>query len=197
MGKALALREDFDAAGLRSLARATKHAGQSRRLLALASIYDGASRGDAARLAGTDRQIVRDWVVRFNVDGPDGLRDRHGGGVAPRMTPAVMEALRRRVEEEPIPAVHGVVRWRQADLGQWLFEEHGISLSRARLSEILRALNFRLLTARPRHHAQDPDAQALFKKASRPPSPRSRPGIRMPRSNSGGATKPASARRTS
>lgn len=98
MGKALALalREDHDAAGLRALARATKHAGQSRRLLALAAIYDGASRGDAARLAGTDRQIVRDWVVRFNTEGPDGVREHHGGGVVPRLTPAMLEALMRR-----------------------------------------------------------------------------------------------------
>jgi len=63
MGRALALRKDYDAATLRALARTTKHAGQARRLPALAAIYDGASRGDVARLAGTDRQIVRDWVV--------------------------------------------------------------------------------------------------------------------------------------
>lgn len=98
MGRALALREDYDAAGLRTLARTTKHAGQARRLLALAAIYDGASRGDVARQAGTDRQIVRDWVMRFNAEGPDGVRDHHGGGVVPRLTPAMLEALMRRID---------------------------------------------------------------------------------------------------
>lgn len=173
MGRALALREDYDAAGLRTLARATKHAGQARRLLALAAIYDGASRGDVARQAGTDRQIVRDWVMRFNAEGPDGVRDHHGGGVVPRLTPAMLQALMRRMENGPIAAVHGVVRWRQADLRQWLYEELGVSLSRSRLSAVIRGLDFRLLTARPRHYAQDPEAQEVFKKASPTSWPRS------------------------
>ena len=164
MGKALALRDDYDAVRLRVLARTTKHAAQSRRLLALAAIYHGASRGDAARLAGTDRQIVRDWVVRFNAEGPDGMRDRHGGGVAPRLTPAMLEALAARIEQEPIPSMHGVVRWRLCDLCMWLHEEFDVDLSVSRLSEIVRRHDFRFLTARPRHHAQDPEAQELFKK---------------------------------
>jgi hypothetical protein len=61
MGAAIGLRDDFDAAGLRRLARTTKSANQSRRLPALAEIYDGRSRSDAARVGG-----VTDWVVRFN-----------------------------------------------------------------------------------------------------------------------------------
>jgi hypothetical protein len=42
-------------------------------LLALATIYDGGSRSDAARIASVTLQIVRDWVLRFNTHGPDGL----------------------------------------------------------------------------------------------------------------------------
>ncbi len=52
MGAAIALRGDFDGPGLRRLAKATKEAGQSRRLLALAEIYDGGARSDAARMSG-------------------------------------------------------------------------------------------------------------------------------------------------
>jgi len=59
MGAAIALRLDFDGATLRRLARKTKNAKQSRRLLALAEIYDGSSRGDAARIGGVGLQIVR------------------------------------------------------------------------------------------------------------------------------------------
>lgn len=73
MGSALSLRSDFDGAGLRRLARQTRDADQARRLLALASIYDGGSRADAALLGSVTVQIVRDWVVRFNGRGPDGL----------------------------------------------------------------------------------------------------------------------------
>ncbi|MBB4232707.1 transposase [Rhizobium mongolense] len=73
MGSAIMLRSDFDGDGLRLLARQTKDASQARRLLALASIYDGGSRADAARLGSVTVQIVRDWVVRFNARGPDGL----------------------------------------------------------------------------------------------------------------------------
>jgi len=168
MGRALLLRGDYDAAGVRGLARTTKHAGQARRLLALAAIYDGASRGEAARLAGTDRQIVRDWVVRFNAEGPEGVRDHYRGGRASCVTPSIREALKRRIEDGPIAAVPGVVRWRQADLGQWLYEEFGVSLSRSHLSTIIRGLDFRLLTGRARHQAQDPEAQNIFKKTFLP-----------------------------
>ena len=73
MGSAVSLRVDFDGAALRLLARQTKDANQARRLLALSSIYDGGSRSDAAQLGSVTLQIVRDWVVRFNARGPDGL----------------------------------------------------------------------------------------------------------------------------
>ena len=73
MGAAIGLRDDFDGAGLRRLARATRSANQGRRLLSLAEIYDGASRSDATRIGGVGLQIVRDLDVQpFAV----GLLDR-------------------------------------------------------------------------------------------------------------------------
>ena len=80
MGRKIALREDFDGPGLRRLAKASKDAGQSRRLLALAEIYDGAKRMDAARLGDVGLQVVRDWVLRFNAKGPAGLIDGKATG---------------------------------------------------------------------------------------------------------------------
>lgn len=62
------LREDFNGAALRALARRSKDSVQTQRLLALASIYDGSSRTEAARLGGVGLQVIRDWVVRFNAD---------------------------------------------------------------------------------------------------------------------------------
>ena len=75
MAAPVRLREDFDALSLRGLAKRARDAGQLRRLLALAEIYDGGSRGDAARIGGVGLQTVRDWVLRFNARGPEGLID--------------------------------------------------------------------------------------------------------------------------
>ena len=110
MGAAMGLRMDFDGATLRRLARVTKNANQSRRLLALAEIYDGGSRIDAARLGEVGLQIVRDWVVRFNARGSDGLIDGKAPGKRPKLTDAQREALVAIVESGPIPEIHGVVR---------------------------------------------------------------------------------------
>ena len=76
----VALRTDFEAFQLRAMARRTKDAAQARRLLALAAIYEGASRTEAARIGGVTLQIVRDWVVKFNARGPAGLIDRKPPG---------------------------------------------------------------------------------------------------------------------
>ena len=76
----LPLRADFDAADLRTAARRNKDAAQARRLLALAAVYDGATRTEASRIGGVTLQIVRDWVVKFNAAGPDGLIDRKPPG---------------------------------------------------------------------------------------------------------------------
>lgn len=169
MARAIALRPDFSATELRRLARRSKDAAQARRLLALAAIYDGASRTEAARLGTVTLQIVRDWVVRFNAAGPDGLIDRKPPGSLPRLTEAHRAALAATIEAGPIPAAHCVVRWRLLDLGQWLWEEFRVSVSKQTLSRELRAMGYRKLSARPRHHAQAEGAIDLFKRPS-PPS---------------------------
>ena len=121
MAAAIPLRSDFSAFELRRLARSSCDAPQARRLLALATIYDGSSRSDAGRIGGVGLQIVRDWVLRFNAHGPDGLVDRHGPGARPLLNPKQLRALVEMVERGPIPAVHGVVRWRLVDLAQWIW----------------------------------------------------------------------------
>ena len=160
----IALRVDFDAAGLRAAARQTKDAAQARRLLALAAIYDGASRTEAARIGGVTLQIVRDWVLRFNAEGPAGLIDRKAPGQPSRLNDTHRAALVEVIESGPTPAIHGVVRWRLIDLGQWLWEEFRVSVSKQTLSRELRAMGYRKLSARPCHHAQAEGAIALFKR---------------------------------
>jgi transposase len=166
MGQPLPLRPDYDAPALRVAARRSRDAAQARRLLALAAIYEGASRTEAARIGTVTLQIVRDWVVRFNAAGPDGLVDRKPAGSPPRLTDAHRAALAKTIEAGPIPASHGVVRWRLIDLGQWLWEEFRVSVSKQTLSRELRAMGYRKLSARPRHHAQAEGAIDLFKRPS-------------------------------
>ena len=116
MGSAIGLREDFDAASLRRLARGSNCANQARRRLSLSEIYDGGTRTSAARIGAVGLQIVRDWVVRFNALGPAGLLDRKALGSRSRLADVQQRALAQVVESGPIPAIHGVVRWRLVDL---------------------------------------------------------------------------------
>jgi transposase len=171
----VALRGDFDAAGLRRLARVSKDANQARRLLALATIYAGGTRSAAAEVGGVGLQIVRDWVMRFNADGPAGLLDRKAPGQPALLNLAHRRALATMIETGPIPAVHGVVRWRLVDLAQWIWEEFKITLSETTVGRVLRQMGYRKLSARPRHHAQNPDAAVAFKKRSPPAWRRSQP----------------------
>ena len=166
MAAAIALREDFTSQDLRFLARRSRDGGHARRLLALAEIYDGAARRDAARIGGVGLQTIRDWVLRFNAKGPDGLMDGKAPGQTPKLNDAQRQALAAIIESGPIPAVHGVVRWRLIDLGQWIFEEFSITIAKQTLSRELRAMGYRKLSARPRHHAQAEGAIEDFKKVS-------------------------------
>ena len=168
MGRALALRGDFTGSDMRRLARASQDADQTRRLLVLAVIYDGGSRAEAAGFGGVGRQIVRDWVERFNAEGPDGLINRKAPGNPSKLSDAHRAELVRAVERGPDPEVDGVVRWRLLDLAAWVWDSFGISVSEATLSRELKALGFSKLSARPRHHAQNKGAIYAFKKTSPP-----------------------------
>lgn len=167
MGAALALREDFDAAGLRCVAKGSRDGSQSRRLLALAMIYDGHCRSDAARFAGVGLQIIRDWVLRFNAEGPEGLKNRKAPGPPRKLNEEQRAALAAIVESGPDPAIHGVVRWRRCDLAAWLKEQFDVSLAVTTVGQELRRMGYAKLSARPRHYAQDETALAAFKKSSR------------------------------
>jgi transposase len=168
MAAAIRLRDDYGAEGLRGLGRSSRDAKQTRRLLALASIYDGGSRSEAAKIGGVTLQIIRDWVVRFNAEGPDGLLDRKAPGRQSLLNAGQRTALAAAVDAGPKPYLDGVVRWRLVDLVQWVWDEFGISISRQALGNELRAMGFRKLSARPRHYAQDPEAIEEFKKPCQP-----------------------------
>src|SRR3954465_10178996 len=140
------LRTDFDANALRAIARTAKDGPQARRLLALAAIHDGASRTEAARIGGVTLQIVRDWGLRFNAEGPAGLIDRKAPGQPSRLNDTHRAALVEMIESGPTPAIHGVVRWRLVDLCQWVWEEFRITAAKQTLSRELRAMGYRKLS---------------------------------------------------
>lgn len=167
MSAAVPPREDFYAADLRQLARASRDAGQSRRLLAVAAIYEGGGRSEAALIGAVGLQTVRDWVMAFNASGPAGLIDRKAPGNAPKLDVAQRQALARVIEVGPDPERHGVVRWRLKDLAAWVYASFGISLDERTVGRTVKALGFAKLTARPRHHEQDPAALTAFKKPAR------------------------------
>ena len=106
-------------------------------------------------------------MLRFNAHGPAGLIDGKAPGNASKLDEAQRQALAAIVERGPIPAIHEVVRWRLADLAQWIWEEFGISLSETTVSRELRALGYRKISARPRHYAQNEGVIDDFKKPSR------------------------------
>jgi len=166
MSVPIPLRRDFSAPQLRGLAKKSKDGPQARRLLTLAAIYDGATRTEAAKIGGVGLQIIRDWVLRFNARGPDGLLDRRPPGQPCKLNDGQRQAIAQMIESGPIPAVHGVVRWRLIDLAQWIYEEFRITIAKQTLSRELRAMGYRKLSARPRHHAQAEGAIEDFKKTS-------------------------------
>ncbi len=111
-------------------------------------------------------QIIRDWVLRFNVAGPAGLVNRKAPGPAYKLSEEQRAALAAVVESGPDPAIHGVVRWRRCDLAAWLSEQFGVSLGVTTVGQELRRMGYARLSARPRHYARDEAALAAFKKTS-------------------------------
>jgi transposase len=129
MGQPIAVRTDFAAVEVRRLARRAKDSDQVRRLLAIAAVLDGASRAEAAKVGGMDRQTLRDWVIRFNEQGPGGLINVPAPGAPAKLNTEHRAFLARIVDEGPSPPIDGVVRWRACDLIMRLHEEFGISVS--------------------------------------------------------------------
>jgi transposase len=159
-------RTELSSEDLRQAARRSKDTAQSRRLLALALVLEGQTRTTAAHAAGMDRQTLRDWVIRYNEDGIDGLRDRPRSGRPPRLSAAQLAELAQLVEDGPDVAVHGVVRWRCVDLQEQIATRFGVQLSARQVERVLKHLRFTRLSVRPRHPQADAVAQEAFKKTS-------------------------------
>jgi transposase len=187
-------RTDYTATELRREAARTDDADATRRMLALAHVLDGLPRSQAAALCGMDRQILRDWVHRYNAEGLAGLSNRVAPGSQSRLSREQQIEVAELVRKGPDLAEHGVVRWRRADLARVIEKRFGVTLAERSVGALLHRLGFRRISVRPRHPQQDLAAQEAHKKTlpiwSRPAF-RSTP--KTSRSSSGGRTRPASA----
>jgi transposase len=142
-------------------------------------VLDGASREEAAKLGGMDRQTLRDWVIRFNQRGPDGLINKSSPGAPGKLGKKHKTFIVRLVEQGPIPAIDGVVRWRACDLIMRLHEEFGLSVSDDTVYRALKQLGFSHVSARPKAYKQNADAVEAFKKTSLPAWRRSARSLRL------------------
>ena len=142
MAAPIDLRSDFDSVSLRRLAKRTRDATQSRRLLALAEVYDGGSRTDAStdrRRRSADHSRLGAALQRPRTGR---LVDGKSPGAPSKLNADHRRALAEVVEAGPVPAVDGVVRWRRKDLARWLLETFAISLDETTVGRELKALGF-------------------------------------------------------
>jgi transposase len=166
MHNALRLRGNYDAKQLRALSKSCSDAKQVRRMLAIAAIYDGKSRQEAAEIGGMDRQILRDWVIRFNEAGPDGLINKKPCGPKRRLNDEQMLELEAIVEAGPEGYVDGLVRWRCCDLRDIIEQRFGVVYKKRAVGNLLKVLDFSHISGRPQNPKQDPQVLETFKKTS-------------------------------
>ena len=175
MAIALAVRDDLPAAELRRRARLEKDGRVACRMLALANALDGMSRAEAATQVGLDRQALRDWVIRYNAEGVEGLRDRPRSGRRSFLDPAQREELKALVLAGPDPETDGVSTWRAQDIRRLVKTRFQQNYSENGILKVLHGLGLSWQKARPVHPAADREAQAAFKKnlpgAGRRPRP--------------------------
>jgi transposase len=164
VGAALAIRDDLTAAELRRQARREPDRRAALRVLAIANALEGMSRADAARLAGLERQALRDAVVRYNAEGLAGLHDRPKPGRPPRLSEGEQAALAARVFTDPDPGKDGVSAWPRADLCHWLEERFAKRVHPSSLTRMLRRLELSRQKTRPVHPHADPAARGRFRK---------------------------------
>lgn len=163
---AIGIKRSAPSAGeWRRLACRCKDVDQARRMLAIALVLDGASRADAAA-AGMQRQTLRDWVVRYNGEGVEGLVDRPRSGRPPLLKAEQLAELDRIVETGSDVEVDGIVRWRCVDLKGLIAERFDVDISERSVGRVLNERGLRRLSARSRHPKTDEAAQEAFKKTS-------------------------------
>jgi len=192
MKAGLAVRRDISATILRKKARGEKNGRVSSRLFGIANILDGMSREQAAQHAGMTRQTLRDWVLRYNEQGIEGLKDRFVGPEC-KLTPEQEKEIETLVLRGPEGTL---VRWRRVDLQKEIEKRYAVTYHERTISKLLERLGFSYVSVRPRHPKADVAAQEDFKKTSPRWLPQSSPPVpRAKTSSSGFRMKPVSGKK--
>jgi transposase len=169
--KGLPIRDDVPAAELRRLARREPDRAAAARMVAIAGALEGMSRAEAARLAGMERQALRDAAVRYNAEGLAGLHDRPRAGRPCRLDEARRAALRQLVLAGPAVEATGLSAWTLPELCREVEARWGVGYHPSHMGKLMRRLGLSRQKARPAHPKADPAAREAFAKGgSRPPS---------------------------
>jgi transposase len=167
MGAALPIRDDIPTTELRRLARLEDDGRIACRLIALANALEGMSRARAAELACMDRQTLRDWVIRFNQAGVEGLSDRARSGRPSFLTDGQLATFKAWGLRGPDPERDGRSSWTAKDLCRHVEDRFGVSYSENGMLSLLHDLGLSWQKTRPMHPQADATAQQAFKKSSR------------------------------
>ncbi len=159
----LAIHMGLEAGELRRRARRETDGRVVARLFAIANVLDGMSRKAAAEAAGMDRQALRDWVIRYNERGPEGLRDQPRSGRKPRLSDGQQAALKAMILSGPCPEKDGVSRWRIKDLCRIAEERFGVSYRPSGMLRLVKGLNLSWQETRPHHPQANAAEQKAFK----------------------------------
>jgi len=163
------IRTDLPATELRRLAGREVDRAKARRVMAIANALEGMTRAEAARLAGMERQALRDAVIRYNAEGLAGLSDRPRASRRPLLDPAQAAELGRVILGGPDPERDGLSTWTLPELCRAIEARWGKRAHPASLSRIVRRMGFSRQKARPAHPGAEPAAAEAFKKGVSPP----------------------------
>ncbi len=177
--RGLAIRGDMGAVELRQFAQGEADRRAALRALAIAQALEGASRADAARVVGRERQSLRDAVLRYNAESLAGLHDRPRSGRPEKLSLAQQEELRAWVLAGPDPEADGISSYRLLDIAAHIQKRWAASYGLSALSRMLHRMGLSWQTTRPAHPKADAEAQELYKKPrgharggrGRPPRP--------------------------
>ena len=170
-GQALTICTDLPAAELRRLARREEDRAAAARMQAIAGALEGLSRAEAARLAGMERQALRDAVVRYNAEGLAGLHDRPRPGRPMRLDGAQRAVLKQVVLDGPDVEATGLSAWTLFELCREVEKRWGVAYHPSHMGKLMHQLDLSWQKARPSHPKADAAAREAFAKGGcRPPS---------------------------
>jgi transposase len=166
MPAALPIRADLSPDELRHSAKREKDPRVARRMLAIANALDGMSRAMSAKLAGIDRQALRDWVLRYNEAGLAGLRDQWRGGRPMEISDGQLASIKAAILKAAIPHGDAGPAYRIIDVARLIEERTGVRYSISGTHRLMRSMNLSYQKTRPSHPKADARAQNAFKKNS-------------------------------